>query len=141
MQAYESGNAAYFATPPVNLIYAYHASLKQITRSSVSLEERLRLHKESSQRFKKAAEGLGLKQLPLDGSVAANGMTALWFPEGLGASDLLPPLAKRNVVVAGGLHKDHKRECRIAGVRDGDKPTLTIPFHSQVLPYRVSILD
>ncbi|KAM5530216.1 hypothetical protein V8D89_016104 [Ganoderma adspersum] len=108
MQAYESGNAAYFATPPVNLIYAYHASLKQITKSSVSLEERLRLHKESSQRFKKAAEGLGLKQLPLEGSVAANGMTALWFPEGLGASDLLPPLAKRNVVVAGGLHKDHK---------------------------------
>ena len=107
MQAYESGNAAYFATPPVNLIYAYHASLKQITRSSVSLEERLRLHKESSQRFKKAAEGLGQKQLPLDGSVAANGMTALWFPEGLGASDL----AKRNVVVAGGLHKEHKGEC------------------------------
>ena len=112
MQAYESGNAAYFATPPVNLIYAYHTSLKQITKSSVSLEERLRLHKESSQRFKKAAEGLGLKQLPLDASVAANGMTALWFPEGLGASDLLPRLVKRNVVVAGGLHKDYKRECR-----------------------------
>ena len=108
MNAYESGNAAYFATPPVNLIYAFHASLTQITKQAPSLEERFRLHREASQRMKAAAAELGLKQLPLDGSVAANGMTALWFPEGLGASDLLPPLAKRNVVVAGGLHKDHK---------------------------------
>ena len=33
MQAYEAGTAAYFATPPVNLIYAFHASLSQITKS------------------------------------------------------------------------------------------------------------
>ncbi len=32
MKAYESGTAAYFATPPVNLIYAYRASLNQIMR-------------------------------------------------------------------------------------------------------------
>ena len=65
----------------------------------------------------------------------------MYFPEGIKAPDVIPRLLKKDVVVAGGLHKDHKRECRIAGVRDGDKPTLTIPFHSQVLPYRVSILD
>ena len=109
MQAYESGNAAYFATPPVNLIYAYNASLQQITKTAPSLEERFRLHKESSQRVKKAAEELGFKQLPLDSSIVANGMTALWFPEGLTAADILPPLAKKDVVVAGGLHKDYKR--------------------------------
>lgn len=33
MKAYEAGSAAYFATPPVNLIYAYHASLQMITAS------------------------------------------------------------------------------------------------------------
>lgn len=32
MRAYEAGQAAYFATPPVNLIYAFHASLALITR-------------------------------------------------------------------------------------------------------------
>ena len=64
MQAYESGNAAYFATPPVNLIYAYNASLQQITKTAPSLEERFRLHKESSQRVKKAAEEL---DMALDG--------------------------------------------------------------------------
>lgn len=31
MKAYEAGKPAYFATPPVNLIYAFHASLSLIT--------------------------------------------------------------------------------------------------------------
>lgn len=110
MQAYEAGTAAYFATPPVNLIYAYHASLKQITRQSPSLEERFILHRESSQRIKQTAEELGLKQLPIDSSIAANGMTALWLPDGFAAADLLGPLGKRGIIVAAGLHKDYKRK-------------------------------
>jgi hypothetical protein len=32
----------------------------------------------------------------------------LYYPEGVTASDLLPRLAKRGVVVAGGVHKDIK---------------------------------
>jgi len=43
MKAYESGSAAYFATPPVNLIYAFHASLSAITKSSPSLADRFKL--------------------------------------------------------------------------------------------------
>ncbi|KAI0924767.1 hypothetical protein AcV7_007280 [Taiwanofungus camphoratus] len=108
MQAYENGSAAYFATPPVNLIYAYHTSLTQITKAKPSLEERFQLHKEASQRIKNAVAELGLKQLPLDPAFAANGMTAVYFPEGLKAPDIIPRLAKRDVVVAGGLHKDTK---------------------------------
>ncbi|KAI9066967.1 PLP-dependent transferase [Trametes sanguinea] len=110
MRAYESGSAAYFATPPVNLIYAFHASLTQLTKRSPSLAERFALHREVSARVKKAAEELGLRQLPLDPKFAANGMTALWFPEGLKAADLLPRLAGRDVVVAAGLHKDNKEK-------------------------------
>ncbi|KAI0629160.1 PLP-dependent transferase [Trametes polyzona] len=110
MRAYESGSAAYFATPPVNLIYAFNASLTQITKQSPSLADRFRLHKEASARVKKAAEELGFKQLPVDPAIAANGMTALYFPDGLVASDILPRLAKRDVVVAGGLHKDYKEK-------------------------------
>ena len=63
MKAYESGSAAYFATPPVNLIYAFHASLKSITKGNISLEERFRLHREASSRLKQAAFDLGLKQV------------------------------------------------------------------------------
>jgi len=77
MKAYEQGNAAYFATPPVNLIYAFNASLTTITKSSeVSLEERFKLHREASQRVKSAAEDFGLKQVS-DPENAANGMTAV----------------------------------------------------------------
>jgi alanine-glyoxylate transaminase/serine-glyoxylate transaminase/serine-pyruvate transaminase len=77
MKAYENGTPAYFATPPVNLIYAFYESLTQITKASPSLEDRFKLHREASQRFKRAAAELGLKQLPLDPAYAANGMTAV----------------------------------------------------------------
>lgn len=79
MKAYESGSPAYFATPPVNLIYALHASLSRITRSSPSLQERFELHREASQRIKKAIHDLHLKQVPVDPKFAANGMTAVSY--------------------------------------------------------------
>lgn len=68
-----------------------------------SLSDRIALHKATSKRIKDAARALGLKQVPLQDSVAANGMTALYFPDGVKATDLLPKLTKRGVVVAGGL--------------------------------------
>ncbi len=77
MKAYESGAAAYFATPPVNLIYAYHASLTSITKSSPSLPDRFKIHRQVSNQVKDAAAELGLKQVPLDPAYAANGMTAV----------------------------------------------------------------
>ena len=83
MNAYESGNAAYFATPPVNLIYAFHAALTAITKSSPSLPERFKLHRAASARVKAAAAELGLKQLPLDPAYAANGKTAVGLPSTL----------------------------------------------------------
>jgi len=127
MKAYEQGTGAYFATPPVNLIYAFNASLTTITKSpEISLEERFKLHQEASQRIKSSAEGLGLKQVS-DPENAANGMTAvsptfssiyeitdsplyvqLYFPKGYTASDIIPRLSAKGVVVAGGLHKDIK---------------------------------
>ncbi|KAI0788790.1 PLP-dependent transferase [Abortiporus biennis] len=108
MKAYESGNPAYFATPPVNLVRAYHTSLTRILRSSPSLEERFQLHKEASKRVKDAAFKLGLKQIPVDSYHAANGMSAIYLPKGLVLGDLIPRLAKKDVVIAGGLHKDYK---------------------------------
>lgn len=77
MHGYEKGTPAYFATPPVNLIYAFHESLSQITKSSPTLEERFKLHRETSSHIKTAAKELGLSQLPVDPSASANGMTAV----------------------------------------------------------------
>ncbi|KAH0582977.1 hypothetical protein H2248_010870 [Termitomyces sp. 'cryptogamus'] len=103
MKAYEAGSPAYFATPPVNLIQSYLASLKQMTRAGPSLEERFRQHREASKRIKDAATELGLKQIALDPAFAANGMTTLYFPDGLGASDIIPRFTQCGVVIAGGL--------------------------------------
>lgn len=77
MRAYEQGTAAYFATPPVQLVYAFHASLNIILNGKWTLEERFQLHRDASNKIKSAAEGLGLKQVPLDPATYANGMTAV----------------------------------------------------------------
>ncbi len=77
MKAYESGAPAYFATPPVNLIRAFHASLTQITKHEPSLEQRFQLHRDAAQRVRNAAAELGLALVPTDAKYTANGMTAV----------------------------------------------------------------
>ena len=59
---------------PVQLIYALHASLTHITKSSPSLEERFAMHKAASNKIKDAMEGLGLGLIPLSRHASANGM-------------------------------------------------------------------
>ncbi|KAL7422043.1 hypothetical protein Q5752_003816 [Cryptotrichosporon argae] len=106
MRAYEEGRAAYFATPPVQLIYALHTALTQITTGSPTLEERFAAHRVASAKVKDALAGLGLGFVPLARDIAANGMTAVKFPDGVTAADVLPKLAERDIVVAGGIHKE-----------------------------------
>ena len=77
MRAYEAGQAAYFATPPVNLIYALNASLTSITKSAPSLPERFAIHKQESARFRKAIKSMGLRPLAKTEGEQANGMTAV----------------------------------------------------------------
>ncbi|PKY20946.1 PLP-dependent transferase [Rhizophagus irregularis] len=103
MNAYESCKPMYFATPPVQLIYALNTSLKQIT--SVPLETRFEQHKKASNRIKDALDSLGLNFLPKNREAAANGMTAIYYPEGIQPADLLQKVASHNVVIAGGLHR------------------------------------
>jgi len=107
-QAYDKGQAAYFATPPVQLVCALQASLQQITGGSLSIEARFKKHIESSQKLKKAIIDIGLVQVPVKPAASANGMTAIYVPDGMKATDVVPKLATRGIVVAAGLHKDIK---------------------------------
>jgi alanine-glyoxylate transaminase / serine-glyoxylate transaminase / serine-pyruvate transaminase len=104
MRNYEAKKPSYFATPSPQLVRALHTSLLQIL--SIPLEERFATHVAASQRVKNTIAELGLKQLAQDPSQAANGMTAVYFPEGVTAQDVLPKLLGRGVVFAGGLHKE-----------------------------------
>lgn len=104
MRNYEAKKPSYFATPSPQLIRGLHTSLKQIT--SIPMEERFAKHKEVSRLIKKAIGEMGLKQLAEDPECQANGMTAIYLPEGIGAPDLLPKLLEKGVIFAGGLHKE-----------------------------------
>jgi alanine-glyoxylate transaminase / serine-glyoxylate transaminase / serine-pyruvate transaminase len=105
MQAYEARNPMYFATPPVQLIYALNTALKQILARP--LADRFADHVKVSTMVKDFVEKkLGLKTLPRSREESANGMTAVWIPDGVKLPDLLPKIASRQVVFAGGLHKD-----------------------------------
>ena len=77
LQAYEAGKPAYFATPPVNLVYALHVALSAITRGKPSIDERFAAHREQSARVRAAAAALGLKVIANRDQIAANGMTAV----------------------------------------------------------------
>ncbi|ORY26322.1 putative alanine-glyoxylate transaminase [Naematelia encephala] len=105
MQAYEAGKPMYFATPPVQLVYALHASLSAITKQSPSLSERFEAHKAAAKYVRSELSQLGFGFVPKSVEVSANGMTAVKYPTGVQASDILPKLAEKDIVVAAGLHK------------------------------------
>lgn len=104
MQNYEAKKPSYFATPSPQLIHALHTSLTQIL--SRPLEERFKVHRETSQKIKKAVTDMGLKQVASKPENQANGMTAIYLPDGLTPPEILPSLLKKGVIFAGGLHKE-----------------------------------
>ncbi|KAI8883163.1 PLP-dependent transferase, partial [Backusella circina FSU 941] len=101
MEAYESRKPAYFATPAVQLIYALHASLKAIT--SQPMEVRFDKHREVAANFRQSIRDLGLKTVAQCEECSANGMTAVWLPEGVEIPQLVPALASKGVQIAGGI--------------------------------------
>ncbi|MCY1073236.1 pyridoxal-phosphate-dependent aminotransferase family protein [Archangium lansingense] len=105
MEAYEAGRPAYFATPPVNLVYALEVSLGQILREG--MEERFARHRRMAQAFRAGWRALGLKLLPVSEAVTANTLSALYYPEGVDAA-VLGRAREQGVVLAGGLHPQLK---------------------------------
>ncbi|KAI7788854.1 hypothetical protein LA080_008746 [Diaporthe eres] len=105
MRNYEAKKPSYFATPSPQLIHALNTALKQIL-SSGPLSARFTKHAEVSDRIKKAVEALGLKQVASKPEDRSHCMTAIYLPDSVKAAEILPALAKRNVVFAGGIHKE-----------------------------------
>ncbi|KAL1883095.1 hypothetical protein VTK73DRAFT_10021 [Phialemonium thermophilum] len=104
MQNYEARKPSYFATPSPQLIHALHTALCQIL--SKPLAARFARHKEVSDKIKSVVAELGLRQIAGDPNDQAHGMTAFYLPEGVQAAELLPKLAKKGVIFAGGIHRE-----------------------------------
>jgi alanine-glyoxylate transaminase/serine-glyoxylate transaminase/serine-pyruvate transaminase len=101
MKAYEAGRPSYFATPATNLILALETGLAEILADG--MEARFALHARAARAMREAWRSLGLEEVPARDELRANTLSALWYPEGVGA-ELLARIAARGVVVAGGLH-------------------------------------
>jgi alanine-glyoxylate transaminase / serine-glyoxylate transaminase / serine-pyruvate transaminase len=101
MEAYEARRPGYFGTPAVNLIWALNVSLGQILDEG--MEPRFARHRRLSAAFKAAVDALGLRQVPVRPEVAANTLTAPYFPDGVDAS-MLAHVTREGAILAGGLH-------------------------------------
>lgn len=104
MQNYEAKKPSYFATPSPQLVRALHTALGQIIARPLS--DRFNRHREVSDKIKQTVNRLGLKQVAEKPEDQAHGMTAIYLPEGIKATDILPALAKKGVVFAGGIHRE-----------------------------------
>ena len=105
MQAYQARKPAYFGTPPVNTILALEVSLEQIVAEG--MQARFARHAKMGGAFRAAIGALGLGLVPVRDEIAADTLTAVYYPEGVDAS-LLGEIKKRGVILAGGLHPEIK---------------------------------
>lgn len=114
MEAYETRRPAYFATPATQLLLALEVGLQEILADGEddreAMESCFARHARAAAALRAAWEVLGLVPVPLREELAANTLSALRYPPGVGP-DLLRQVAAQGVVVAGGLHPQLKEAC------------------------------
>jgi alanine-glyoxylate transaminase/serine-glyoxylate transaminase/serine-pyruvate transaminase len=101
MSAYEERRPSYFGTPAVNLIVALEASLKIICKEGMN--ERLKRHQNLAKAFRAGLSSLHLEILPKKNTIAANTLTAVFYPEGIDGGALIAKMVDSDVIIAGGL--------------------------------------
>ncbi len=104
MQAYEARKPSYFGTPPVNLVSALEVSLRIILNEGI--DKRIARHHKIASAFRAAIKALNLQIIPENDGVAANTLSAVYYPKEVAAADLLREINLAGIIVAGGLLKD-----------------------------------
>ena len=111
MDAYEQRKPAYFATPATNLIKAAAVGLKELEEDrfggQLGVDARVRRHAHVACAMQGAWEALGLEHLCETPRARGYTMSALRYPKDVGP-ELVPKIAERGVIVAGGLYPDLK---------------------------------
>jgi aspartate aminotransferase-like enzyme len=90
----------YFATPPVNMIYALSEALKILLDEG--LEQRFKRHHILAEAFRAAMDALNLK-LVAEREHAADTMTALYYPENIDDAAFRTEMKRRGIIVAATL--------------------------------------
>jgi alanine-glyoxylate transaminase/serine-glyoxylate transaminase/serine-pyruvate transaminase len=105
MESYERGAPQYFATPAVNLLLALDVSLGQLIAEGMNA--RFARHARVATAFRAAWRALGLEMLPRRQEIAANTLSAVYFPDKVDAS-LVGRVRAEGIAIAGGLHPEAK---------------------------------
>ncbi|MBM7666974.1 aspartate aminotransferase-like enzyme [Solibacillus kalamii] len=92
--------AMYFATPPVNLIYAYDVALNIVLEEG--MEKREARHITFGKAIRAALRSYGMTPLANE-EVAAPTLSCILYPEGIDDAKFRASLANRGVIVAGSL--------------------------------------
>jgi alanine-glyoxylate transaminase/serine-glyoxylate transaminase/serine-pyruvate transaminase len=101
MRAYEERRPSYFGTPAVNLIVALQTSLKIICKEG--MDKRIKRHQSLAKAFRAGIASLNLEILPKTNTIAANTLTAVYYPKGIEGAALSAKMVGSNVIIAGGL--------------------------------------
>ncbi len=101
MQAYANRKPAYFGTPAVNLVQALEASLQIILKEG--MEKRFKRHQKTGKAFRSAMKAAGLEMIPVEEKVAANTLSAPFYPKGIVGKDFLKKISDEGIILAGGL--------------------------------------
>lgn len=91
----------YFATPPVNMMYALHEGCRMVLAEG--LEERFSRHARMASAFRAGLKAIGLSLLCKD-AVASNTLTVAYYPTGVRDAEFRKSMQKGfGIVVAGEL--------------------------------------
>lgn len=87
----------YFATPPVNMIYALHEALRLVLDEG--LENRFKRHHVLAEAFRAAMEALNLK-IVAERGYEADTVTAIYYPEGVDDNQFRSEMKNHGIIVA-----------------------------------------
>ncbi len=90
----------YFATPAVNMVYAYHKAMQIIMAEGI--ENRFRRNRAMGKAMRAALAEFGMSALAVE-EVAAPTLSCVLYPEGVEDAAFRAALGKRGVVFAGAL--------------------------------------
>lgn len=90
----------YFATPPVNLIYAYDEGMRLVLEEG--LMNRYKRHEAFGKAVREALAVYGMKALAEE-NVAASTLSCILYPEGMNDGAFRNALAEKGLIVAGAL--------------------------------------
>lgn len=113
--------AKYFATPPINLIWALQESIRLIKEET--LNQRYQRHQDNAFAMQQAFEVMGFQVLAKK-ECRAHTLSNLLYPEGVDDAEFRTKLAQEGVQAAGGVGQYAGKMLRIGHMGNADRHTL-----------------